>query len=68
MIRERTLALKYNLRVEKMSECILELIIASTLHEEFRRDLIGKDKGYAIADLLKGHKFEVMMADRDQLQ
>ena len=52
-----------------MSERILELIIASTPHEEFRRDLIGKEKGYAIAQILKeGRKFEAMMADRDQLQ
>jgi len=30
--------------------------------------LIGKEKGYAIAHILKGRKFEAMMADRDQLQ
>jgi len=69
VIRARTLALKCDFSEEEMSERILEQIIASTPHEEFRRDLIGKEKGYAIAQILKeGRKFEAMMADRDQLQ
>ena len=69
VIRARTLALKCDFSEEEMSERILELIIASTPHEEFRRDLIGKEKGYGIAQILKeGRKFEAMMADRDQLQ
>ena len=70
VIRARTLALKCDFKEEEMSERIfLGLIIASTPHVEFRRDLIGKEKRCAIAQILKeGRKFEAMMADRDQLQ
>jgi len=63
------MALKCDFSEEEMSECILELIIASTSREKFRRDFIGKDKGYAITEILnEAHKFEAMMADRDRLQ
>jgi len=69
VIRARTLALKCDFNEDEISERIVGLIIASTPHEEFRRDLIGKEKGYAIAQILKeGRKFEAMMADRDRLQ
>ena len=41
VIRARTLALKCDFSEEEMSERILELIIANTPHEEFRRDLMA---------------------------
>lgn len=67
--RARTQALKCDFSANELSERLLELIIASTQHEGFRKDLLGQEKGYSIADALKeGRQCEAITAGSQQAQ
>ena len=50
--RTRTIALKCDFTNEELEERIIELIIASTPHEQLRRDLLSKDKKFPLKDTL----------------
>ena len=66
--RARTLAHKCQFSEEELSERLIELIIASTPYEGFRKELLGKDKGYPLQNVLKeGRKYEAISAGNDQL-
>ena len=61
VIRARTLGLKCDFSDTELSERLLELIISSTPHEEFCRDLLSRPKGYSIAEILiEGRKYEAL--------
>ena len=48
---------------------IIELMIASTPIEAFRRELLGKAKGYKLTDALsEGTRFEAILAGRQEIQ
>ena len=64
----RTLAHKCQFSEEELSERLIELIIASTPYEGFRKELLGKDKRYPLQNVLKeGRKYEAISAGNDQL-
>ena len=52
ILRVCTLAMKCEFDQTEMEERLIELIIASTPLEDFQRDLLGKAKGYKLADAL----------------
>ena len=63
MTRARTQALKCDFTEEERDERLLELIIASTPYDNFRRDLLGKEKGYSLKDALtEGRRYEAITA------
>ena len=69
VIRARTLGLKCDFSDTELSERLLELIISSTPHEEFCRDLLSRPKGYSIAEILKeGRKYEALSAGNMKLK
>lgn len=66
--RARTLALKCDFEEDEIHERLLELVIASTPHEPFRKDLLGKNKGTHINEILQdGRKYEAIAAGKEQL-
>lgn len=50
--RARTLVLKCQFTDDKLNECLVELIIASTPFDVLRNDLDSKPKGHPIAEVL----------------
>ena len=59
ILRVRTLAMKCEFDQTEMEERLIELIIASTPLEDFQRDLLGKAKGYKLADALaEGRRYQ----------
>ena len=67
--RARTLALICQFTDEESNERMLELIIASTPYDSFRKDLLGKPIGYTTAETLQeGRKYEAITAGNVQLQ
>ena len=67
--RTRTLALKCDFGETELNERLVELVIASTPHEGLRKDLLGKPKGFTIAEMLvEGRKYEALAAGQEQLQ
>ena len=67
--RASTLALKCEFSDAELNERMLELIIASTPYEGFRKDLLGKPRGYTRADALaEGRTYEALTAGNAQLQ
>ena len=67
--RARTLALKCQFTDVELNERMLELIIASTPYDSFRKDLLGKPIGYTTAETLQeGRKYEAITAGNAQLQ
>ena len=67
--RARTLALKCQFTDVELNERMLELIIASTPYDSFRKDLLGKPVGYTTAETLQeGRKYEAITAGNAQLQ
>ena len=66
ILRVRTLAMMCEFDQTEMEERLIELIIASTPLEDFQRDLLGKAKGYKLADALaEGRRYQ---AGRSKLQ
>ena len=54
---------------DELAERILELVIASTKFEGFQRELLDKEKGYSIADLLRERrKYEAVAAGKECLE
>ena len=69
ILRVRTLAMKCEFDQTEMEERLIELIIASTPLEDFQRDLLGKAKGYKLADALaEGRRYQAIVAGRSKLQ
>ena len=69
LLRVRTLAMKCEFDQTEMEERLIELIIASTPLEDFQRDLLGKAKGYKLADALaEGRRYQAIVAGRSKLQ
>ena len=67
--RARTLALKCQFTDVELNERMLELIIASTPYDSFRKDMLGKPIGYTTAETLQeGRKYEAITAGNAQLQ
>ena len=67
--RARTQALKYEFEESELEETIIEFMIASTPIEAFQRELLGKAKGYKLADALaEGSRFEAVLAGRQEIQ
>ena len=67
--RARTQALKCDFSDQELAERIIELIIASTPYDNLRRDLLGREKGYALADALsEGRRYEALSAGSHQAQ
>ena len=65
--RARTLALKC--QFVELNERMLELIIASTPYDSFRKDLLGKPIGHTTAETLQeGRKYQAITAGNAQLQ
>ena len=68
-LRARTLAQKCEFDETEMEERLLEIIIASTPIEDFQRDLLGRAKGYKLADALnEGRRYEAIIAGRQQIR
>ena len=66
--RARTLALKCEFTEAELNERLIELIIASTPNDAFRKELLGKARGTAIKDVLtEGRKHEALAAGNQQL-
>ena len=66
--RARTLALKGQFNDQELNERMLELIIASTPYDSFRKDLLGKPIGYTTTETLQeGRKYEAITAGNAQL-
>ncbi len=66
--RAKTLAHKCELSNEEINERLIELIILSTPHDSFRKELLGKARGTTIKDVLtEGRKHEALAAGNQQL-
>ena len=53
----------------ELAERIVELVIASTPNEHFQRDLLSREKGYTLDNLVaEGRRYEAMDAGRQCLQ
>ena len=53
----------------ELSECMMELIIASSFYDSFRKDLLGKPIGYTTAETLQeGRQYEATTAGNAQLE
>ena len=66
--RARTLALKCEFSEQELNERMIELIIVSTPHDSFRKELLGKARGTSINDVLtEGRKHEALAAGNQQL-
>ena len=69
VIRARTLGLTCDFNDMELSERLLELILSSTPHEEFCRDLLSRPKGCSIAEILKERrKCEALSRGNQKLQ
>ena len=67
--RVRTHGQKCEFTEEELQERTMEIVIASTDNEEFRKELLAKEKGYTIKQLLEtGRKYEAIEHSRMQLQ
>ena len=68
--RARTQAQMCEFEDKEMQERIIELVIAGTKMEVFRRELLGKEKGLTMQEVLnEGRKHEMPVPqDRDDLQ
>ena len=53
----------------EMEERLIELITASTPLEDFQHDLLGKAKGYKLADAqAESRRYQAIVAGRSKLQ
>ena len=67
--RARTQAQMCEFEDKEMQERIIELVIAGTKMEVFRRELLGKEKGLTLQEVLnEGRKHEAAALDTMQLQ
>jgi hypothetical protein len=67
--RVRTHGLKCDFSEEELQERVIELVIASTSSEDFRKELLTQQKGYKIQALLEaGRKHEALTQSRAQLE
>ena len=67
--RARKLAKKCQFSEDELNERLMELVIASTPHDGFCKDLLTKPVGYKISELLvDGRKFEAISAGKQQLK
>ena len=67
--RARKLAKKCQFSEDELNERLMELVIASTPHDGFCKDLLTKPVGYKISELLvDGKKFEAISAGKQQLK
>ena len=65
----RTQALKCDFTDAERDERLLELFIASTPFDSFRRDLLGQEKRYKLSDALaEGRRYEALTAGSQQAQ
>ena len=67
--RARTLALKCDFSDDELAERMMELIIACTPHDAFRKELLGKPKGHTLASFLtEGRQHEALTAGDAQVK
>ena len=67
--RARTLALKCDFSDDELAERMMELIIAGTPHDAFRKELLGKPKGHTLASVLtEGRQHEALTAGDAQVK
>uniref|UniRef100_A0A8C9SGK0 Gypsy retrotransposon integrase-like protein 1 n=1 Tax=Scleropages formosus TaxID=113540 RepID=A0A8C9SGK0_SCLFO len=67
--RARAQAQLCELSEDEMQERIVELVIMSTPMDNFRRELLGKEKGFTLQDMLmEGRKHEAALIGTRQLQ
>ena len=67
--RARKLAKKCQFSEDELNERLMELVIASTPHDGFCKDLLTKPVGYKINELLvDDRKFEAISAGKQQLK
>ena len=67
--RARKLAKKCQFSEDELNERLMELVIASTPHNGFCKDLLTKPVGYKISELLvDGRKFEAISAGKQKLK
>lgn len=67
--RLRTYAAKCDFEEAELHERIIELCIASTPSDDFRKELLTKDKGFKTKDVLElGRKYETLAQGTEQLK
>ena len=67
--RIRTFAQRCDFTEEEIQERVMELVIAGTPHEEFRKELLPKPKGFALKNMLElGRRYEAIAKGAEQLK
>ena len=67
--RLREKASKCNFEPDELNERLIEMVILSTPHEDFRKELLIKPKGHQISEVLeRGREYEAILASQTSLK